>query len=635
MDDEITRLRQTFLNEATELIEEMEGHVLALERNPDDLGLLDNLFRCAHSLKGGSGAFGLTAMAHFTHTLEDLFEQLRDGRLSVDRNLLDHLLRSVDALRGMLASAGWETTKDRGGNSPPSAPPPSASPPSASPLDWEIRFEPDPLIFQRGLDPLQVLKEVAHAGGAAEVTADLSGLPPLTEMDPERCYLAWTMRVRDAQRRSLDEAFQFVGDDSVVRIAELPKPGGSSKPRIPSPEITTLRVATEKVERLINLVGEMVITQSIVAQLVMRFTPDRLGLLEATVAQMDRHTRDLQERVMAVRMLPIRTLFNRFPRLVRDLCRAQGKQVRLETSGEDTELDRGVIEQMSDPLTHLVRNAVDHGIEPPALRRQAGKPEVGRLALRAYHQGGNIYIEIADDGGGLDRERILARALEARLVSAEETLSDDRVLALVFHPGFSTAEQVTEVSGRGVGLDVVKRNVETLGGSIAIRSEPGRGTTFRVKLPLTLAILEGQFVRVGKETFVVPLSSIIESVQPSRENLRRVLGEGEAIMIRGEVLPILRLHRRFGVKAALEDPIQGLMVIVEHEDCKVALFVDELLDQQQVVIKSLETNFQKLTGIAGATILGDGRVALILDVPELVLLNRPARTRQELLEPVH
>ena len=622
MEQEIARLRQSFLDEAAELLEEMERDLLALERTPDDRGLLESLFRCAHSLKGGSGVFGLTEMAHVTHTLEDTFERVRDGRLSIDRRLLDDLLRFLDTLRGMLASTGGEKAQDRRTDTLPPQPAPSPSP-----LDWEIRFEPDPLIFQRGLDPLQILREVASAGEMAEVTADLSGLPPLIEMDPERCYLAWTIRARDATREALEEAFQFVREDSLVRIAQREGAWSRPQPRVLSPETLSLRVAAEKVDRLINLVGELVITQSIVAQLVAHFSPDRLGQLEVAVAQMDRYTRELQERVMAVRMLPIRTLFGRFPRLVRDLSQAQGKQVRFETSGEETELDKGVIEQMIDPLIHLVRNAVDHGIEPPEIRRQAGKPEVGRLTLQAYQQGGSIYIEIADDGEGLDRERILSKAGEAGRVSSEEPLTDAEVFALIFRPGFSTAEKVTDISGRGVGLDVVKRNVEALGGSITVQSERGRGTSFKVKLPLTLAILDGQSVQVGEETYVIPLLSIIESVQPKAESLNTVFGVGEVITIRGQVFPMLRLHRLFEVMPRAEDPTQGLLVIVEHEGRRVALLVDDLSDQQQVVIKSLEANFKKLDGIAGATILGDGRVALILDVPGLIAMARTPHLR--------
>jgi two-component system chemotaxis sensor kinase CheA len=390
-------------------------------------------------------------------------------------------------------------------------------------------------------------------------------------------------------------------------------------------ESASIRVPIEKVDRLINLVGELVITQSMVAQAVASFTPDTLTRLEEAVAQMDRHARELHERMMAVRMIPIKTLFARFPRLVRDLVAAVGKQAVLETAGEETELDKTVIEKIGDPLTHLVRNSIDHGIEPPDVRVAAGKPAAGRIGLRAYQQGGNIYIEISDDGRGLDTEKIRAKAVSTGLVAPEEALTDEQVFGLIFRPGFSTADRVTEVSGRGVGMDVVRQNVDALGGSIAIESAPGAGTTFRIKLPLTLAIVDGQLLQVGAETYIVPLTSIVESVRPRRGSVTRVLGTGEAVTIRGHALPMLRLHRLFGVSTRVQDPTEGLVVIVEHEGRKVALLVDELLSQQQVVVKSLETNFRKTEGVGGATILGDGRVALILDVPGLIALAREER----------
>jgi two-component system chemotaxis sensor kinase CheA len=390
----------------------------------------------------------------------------------------------------------------------------------------------------------------------------------------------------------------------------------------PAAEASSIRVPVEKVDRLINLVGELVITQSMVAQTVAAFTPDKLGTLIDAVAQMDRHARELHERMMAVRMIPIRSLFARFPRVVRDLAGAVGKQVALETSGEETELDKTVIERIGDPLTHLIRNAVDHGLESPDTRREAGKSPAGRVTLRAYQQGGNIYIEVGDDGRGIDRERVRAKAVAQGLCGADETLGDAATLALIFRPGFSTAEKVTEVSGRGVGMDVVRQNVEALGGSIAIDSEPGAGTTFRIKLPLTLAILDGQLLIVGAQTYVLPILSIVESVRPRREQLNRVLARGETISIRGHAVPMLRLHRVLGVPPGREDATQGLVVIVEQDGRRAALLVDDLGGQQQVVIKSLETNFDKVRGVAGATILGDGRVTLILDVPGLLALAR-------------
>src|SRR3989449_400029 len=382
-------------------------------------------------------------------------------------------------------------------------------------------------------------------------------------------------------------------------------------------EAATVRVPIEKVDSLVNLVGELVITQSMIARLVAHLGPDRARELEEAVARMDRHARELQERVMAVRMLPIRTVFGRFPRLVRDLAHAQGKQVVLEASGEDTELDKSLIEQITDPLTHLLRNAIDHGIEPPEARRAAGKPGVGYLRLRAYQEGGNIHLEVADDGRGLDRDRIARKAEELGLLTADARPSDDEIFGLIWEPGFTTADTVSQVSGRGVGLDVVRRNVETLGGSITVHTERGRGTTFDVRLPLTLVILDGQSLRVGSHTYILPLAAIVESLRPRPGQVSRVFTDAEVVVVRGEAVPMIRLHRVFDIAPATEDPSQGIMVIVEHGGRDVALFVDELGGQQQVVIKSLEANFQKVTGVAGATILSDGGVALILDVPRL------------------
>jgi len=415
---------------------------------------------------------------------------------------------------------------------------------------------------------------------------------------------------------------QLLVEQGALKPEQLTQPLEKQQSLRHKQEVSSIRVNTDKVDKLINLVGELVITQSMVAQLIAGFTPDRLPQLEEAVTQMDRHARELQERVMAIRMVPIRMLFSRLPRVVRDLAQAQHKQVVLDMAGEETELDKTVIEQIGDPLTHLVRNAIDHGIEPSEVRQQAAKPATGHLYLKAYQQSGNIYIEVGDDGKGLDRERIMAKAVQNGLVAPDQALTDEEIFALIFRPGFSTAEKVTEVSGRGVGMDVVKRNVEALSGSITIHSERGCGTTFKIKLPLTLAILDGQLLRVGGESYVMPLVSIVESMRPRQESLNRVLGGAEAITIRGQVLPLLRLHRLFDVSPRTEDPTQGLVVIVEHDGRKVALLVDELLGQQQVVIKSLEANFKKVDGVSGATILGDGSVALILDVPGLVGLHK-------------
>ncbi|HXJ33510.1 MAG TPA: chemotaxis protein CheA [Candidatus Eisenbacteria bacterium] len=404
-----------------------------------------------------------------------------------------------------------------------------------------------------------------------------------------------------------------------VATADRHHPKASARPTAGA-QITSIRVPIAKVDRLINLVSELVTTQSIVAQGVANFSPDRLAALAESVAQMDRHARALHEHVLAVRMIPVRSLFASFPRLVRDVAAALDKEAVLEISGEDTELDRTVIERIGDPLTHLIRNAVDHGLEPPEERTAAGKPAAGRIRLNAYQQGGNIYIEVSDDGRGLDRDRIVAKAERHGLIAPGHQATDAEVWALIFQPGFSTAEAVTQVSGRGVGMDVVRENVEALGGIITIDTESGRGTSFRIKLPLTLAILDGQAIRVGSQEYIIPLVAIRETIRPERGSVHTVGPGAELVVVHGKPLPVLRLHRVFGVTPGTEDPARGLLMIVEYDGRLAALLVDELLSQQQVVIKSLEANFIKVDGVAGATILGDGRVALILDVAGLIAL---------------
>jgi two-component system chemotaxis sensor kinase CheA len=381
-------------------------------------------------------------------------------------------------------------------------------------------------------------------------------------------------------------------------------------------------VDTEKIDKLINLVGELVITQSMLSDLGSRFDISHLPVLQERIAQLERNTREIQERVMGIRMLPIATVFNRFPRLVRDLSTRSGKKIQLVTSGEETELDKTVIESIGDPLTHLIRNSADHGLESPEERLAAGKSEQGTIMLNAFHEGGNICITVGDDGRGLSRGKILAKAMKQGLVTEAEKLSDEQVWTLIFRPGFSTAEQVTDLSGRGVGMDVVRRNIEALGGTVNLRTVAGKGTTFTLKLPLTLAIIEGMSVRVGPELYIVPLVSIVESIQPSPAAVKPVVGKGEVVNVRGHYVPVYRLYEVFNVKPECADPTKGILVIVETEGERVAVMVDELVGQQQVVIKSLDKNFRKVQGVAGATILGDGTVGLILDVPGLLEMAR-------------
>ncbi|GAB3466859.1 chemotaxis protein CheA [Massilia terrae] len=386
-------------------------------------------------------------------------------------------------------------------------------------------------------------------------------------------------------------------------------------------ESSSIRVSVEKVDQLINLVGELVITQAMIEQRTSDLDPMLHERLLSSVGQLTRNTRDLQEAVMSIRMMPMDFVFSRFPRMVRDLASKLGKKVDFITHGSATELDKGLIERIVDPLTHLVRNSIDHGIEMPAARRAAGKTEAGRLFLSAGQQGGNIVIEVADDGGGLNRERILAKARQNGL-DAPEGMSDADVWQLIFAPGFSTAEVVTDVSGRGVGMDVVKRNITAMGGVVDIRSAKGFGTTISISLPLTLAILDGMSIRCGPEIYILPLGFVVESLQPAREDIKEIAGQGRVLKVRGEFLPLIPLHQMFGIEPRYTDPSEAIVVILETEGRKAALFIDELVGQQQVVVKNLESNYRKVAGISGATILGDGGVALILDVAALLRSSR-------------
>jgi two-component system chemotaxis sensor kinase CheA len=400
---------------------------------------------------------------------------------------------------------------------------------------------------------------------------------------------------------------------------------GEASTRSASPDGGSIRVSIEKIDELLNSVGELVITQSVLSQLAAPLEGREAGELRSALAQLERHMRALQESVMRVRMLPISFVFNRFPRLVRDLGQRLGKKIELKVTGDQTELDKTVLEKIGDPLVHLVRNSIDHGIEMPDVRAAAGKSEHGTISLHAYHKGGNVIVEVSDDGGGLRKDKILAKALERGLVTSEVELSEERILNLIFAPGFSTADVVSDVSGRGVGMDVVRRNINELGGHIQIFSTQGQGSTIRIRLPLTLAILDGQLARVGKEVYVVPIVSIVETIQVTRERVNSVGRGGEVFRLRDDYLPIVRLHALFDIEPDHTDLLDGLLMIVEADGKRVGLFVDELMSQQQVVIKSLETNFKQITGLAGATMLGDGRVALILDIPGVITRFQDAR----------
>jgi two-component system, chemotaxis family, sensor kinase CheA len=629
---DLSRFRDTFFQEAAEHLEAMESTLLSLNSGRADPDALNCIFRCAHSMKAGAGMFGFDAIRQFTHVLENLLDRMRNGEVAVSAARTELLLRSVDLLRKLLDGAARGET-----GTPPELgallAELSATPIQPAETEYAIRFEPEPDLFRLGLDPFLVLSDLAGMGRILTVEADLSRLPPLAALEPDVCYLGWQLRLAtSATVEEIRDVFAFVEDVATVSIE--PAAGGATTPspavsktvaRAPARE-GSIRVTSEKVDRLIDLVGELVIAQSMTAQIMNGFTADRLPRLQEAIADVDRYTRELQERAMRIRMLPIGSIFSRFPRLAHDTAQLLAKQVALQINGEETELDKSMVERITDPLTHLVRNAIDHGIETPEERRQAGKPPEGSLRLSAHYEGGNVIVQVSDDGRGLDTARIRAKAIERSLIGAGDELNDEQIHALVFRPGFSTAKTVSDLSGRGVGLDVVKQSVEAVNGTVAVHSMPGGGCEFRLKLPLTLAIMDGLLLKVGEQTYILPLVSIVESIRPRREQVHGMAGRGEVIVVRNEPLPLVRLHRIFRVPTEVEEPSRGLTVIVEHERRQLALLVDELLGQQQVVIKSLETNFRKVKGITGATILGDGRAALILDVAGIVEMSRAGRS---------
>ena len=523
---------------------------------------------------------------------------------------------------------------------------------------YHISFRPYLHLLARGNDPLRMFRELRDLGDL-QVTADISALPAFEEFDPENCYLSWQLKLRtEAPRQSIVEVFDWaegdcelevrmleaepgacaapVGAHAITAAALGARPASSEPPAAAPPsedseprpvktgdgakssDASSIRVSIEKIDDLMNSVGELVITQSMLGQFGTLLDGAIGERLRTGLAQLERNVRELQESVMRVRMVPISFVFSRFPRMVRDLSQRLGKQVELKMTGGETELDKTVLEKIGDPLVHLVRNSVDHGIESQEQRLASGKDARGTVHLHAYHRGSSITVEVSDDGGGLKRERILAKARERGLVDADQQLSDEAVDNLIFVAGFSTQDQATDISGRGVGMDVVRRNVDELGGSIEVHSESGKGTRFIITLPLTLAIVDGQTVAVGDESYIVPLTAIVESLQMRTAAVNHVVGHGEVLSFRGEYLPVVRLERVFEARSErLREPADGLIMVVEGDGKRVGLCVDELLGQQQVVVKTLEANYGHVHGIAGATILGDGSVALILDIAGL------------------
>jgi two-component system, chemotaxis family, sensor kinase CheA len=656
---DLTQFHKTFFEESREGLDAMEAALLALDSGSTDHELVHTIFRAAHSIKGGAATFGFADVAAFTHVAESLLEEVRSGRRAVDAGLIEVLLRSVDCMRAMLErSSQGRPVADAESEalrvelvqlvSGEIAAPAVAAASQVAPVSgWNIAFTALPHLLQTGNDPLRLFRELQQLGRLEVVRAFITDSAPaqLAELDPSQCHLGWELRLHGAVARGdVDAVFDWLDGDCELTVAPLPDAAAvPSVPGVPAPEVappaavaprtargtpaasgegSSIRVGIDKVDALINMMGELVITQSMLSDIGEKFELSQLGRLRDGLVQLERTTRELQESVMRIRMLPIASVFNRFPRLVHDLERKLDKRVRLELHGEHTELDKTVLEKIGDPLVHLVRNAIDHGLESPAQRKAAGKPETGTLKLNAYHEGGNIVVQISDDGAGLNHAAIVAKAQQRGLIAAGQELSDAEVAELIFQPGFSTAAQATDLSGRGVGMDVVRRNVRDLGGSVGVRSASGKGSTFTITLPLTLAIIDGLVTAVGSERYIVPLTSIVESLRLRADAVRKIAGGGEVFHFRDEYLPIMRLHRAFACSDAVTDIERGIVVVIEEDGRRVGLLVDDLLGQQQAVVKSLEAHYRRVQGISGATILSDGSVALIVDVGGVVRLGQ-------------
>lgn len=655
-----------FFEEAGENLERMEQQLLGIDIESADDETLNSIFRCAHSVKGGAATFGFADVAELTHQMETLLDKLRRHELAPTTSMVDALLQGSDALRAQLVrhqNGGTDAPVDTSavlarisalleGDAPAATAQPAATGAAPAPVAAAGALRTLELIAGPFDTPDQadtlaaLLAEIADIS-TVEISArsgptdGMRHFKVVTSRDDDELLDLLSFHVAREQVRLLP----FDPAESASAAAPAPAapnagygffdgaPGapGAGRPAEPAApkavatplaaEATTLRVSVEKVDQLINLVGELVITQAMLAQNSAQIDPALQQQLAAGLADLERNTRSLQESVMSIRMIPMSVVFNRFPRMLRDLAAKLGKKVDFVTQGEATELDKGLVEKITDPLTHLVRNSCDHGIESPAERLAKGKREIGTITLAASHQGGSIVIEVRDDGKGLSRDKLLQKARE-RGIDAPDSMADAEVWQLIFAPGFSTAEVVTDVSGRGVGMDVVKKNIAALGGSVEIESAEGYGMIVKVRLPLTLAIMDSMSVGVGGECYILPLSSVVESFQLTEDGLKSIGNSGRLVQVRDEYLPVIDLERVFDVPRQGNAPTASIMVVVEADGSRVAIMVDELLGQQQVVVKNLEANYRRVDHISGATIMGDGRVALIIDVGSLVRRSR-------------
>jgi two-component system chemotaxis sensor kinase CheA len=681
----------TYREEANELLTELETSLLELEETPEDVELIGRVFRAMHTIKGSGAMFGFDEIAGFTHEVETVFDMVRNGKMSVTKQLLNLTLRARDHIKTLLdvSVSGGAIDRTEGDaviaglkqlvtgvepveivrSAPTSAPAAQAPAPSGDQKTWRIRFKPIPEIFMSGTNPLGLINELRELG-TCHVIAHTDLVPHLSEMTPEHCYIYWdivltTNRGMDAikdvfifceddcdlkidlvddgdsdtdqEYKNLGEILVERGDLSHVemqkilslqkRFGELAVSVGAVTPdkvqsalveqqqvknirqeRASQDAATSIRVPAERLDQLVNLVGELVTVQAHLSQTAALQNNTEFA---AIAEEVERLTEELRDTALNIRMLPIGSTFTKFKRLVRDLSQELGKEIEMETEGAETELDKTVIERLNDPLVHLIRNSIDHGIEMPDVRRAAGKPAQGIVHLGAVHSGDSVLITIRDDGAGLNKERIREKAVERGLLSASQEATDKEIYNMIFAPGFSTAAKVTSVSGRGVGMDVVKKGIEALRGSIEITSEPGKGSTITLRIPLTLAIIESLLVRIDKNYFVLPLSHVEECVELTREDITNAHGRNLA-NVRGNIIPYIPLREQFAITSNRPDIEQ--IVITGINGSKVGFVVDSVIGEHQTVIKTLGRMYRDVKGVSGATILGDGTVALILDM---------------------
>ncbi|HEY7688037.1 MAG TPA: chemotaxis protein CheA, partial [Dongiaceae bacterium] len=651
--DEIAQLRQTYFQECDEVLSEFEAHLMALDEGRGNAETLRAAFRAIHSIKGGASAFGYRRLVNFAHALETLLDKLRSGTATLTADTISLLLRAADIVADLVraAQSGSELAEKHEGavldalvlradagaqaiapNAAPTVASVNLTPAPTGKHHYRIGFNPRADLFQRGVEPQLMISELQQTGSLA-VLADADGVPTIEELDPKRNYLRWTFELETATpAETVAETLSFVTDEDELTIVNLdqavgagtPDSGaaaegtgeglasGSAQPAAEAnpkaganngdaagtaPVVNSIRVDLHKLDTLVNLVGELVISQAMLNEQLSLVPTDKFPGLIRGVQELSQHARNLQESVMSMRAQPVKLVFARLPRLVREVAAETGKRVRLVMNGEDTEIDKTVIEHLHDPLTHMIRNAIDHGIEPPEERAAMGKPPEGVIRISASHIGGKIVIQVADDGRGINRQKVLARAIDKGIVTRDQQLNDEQIDNLIFAPGLTTAAQVSNISGRGVGMDIVRRNIQRLGGRITIRSTPGIESIFYLSLPLTLAVLDGMVVRVGGETYVVPLSNMVETLRPQPGQVRTLVGGGDVLSLRGEYVPMVYLHRKFGVAQANTDMSKALVMLVETDaSMRIGLVVDEIVGQQQVVIKSLESNYDAIQG---------------------------------------